>query len=130
MRGQAFASIRFVSSASRARGYRHTRGERGWGWRGGPLFLVFGLGLSLTSVAFGVGFYFLVKKLLNPDLVLSGFTSVIISIWMLGGLILGGIGVLGFYIAHIYNQTRSRPRFIVRQVYAQETSAERRSRCA
>lgn len=95
-----------------------------------PLFLVFGLGLSLSSVAFAVGFYFLVKKLLNPDLVLSGFTSVIISIWLLGGLILGGIGVLGFYIAHIYNQTRSRPRFIVRQVYAQETSAEWRSRCA
>ena len=85
-----------------------------------PLLIVFGLGLTLTALSFAVGLFNLLQKLLNPDFVLSGFTSIMISVWFLGGVMLGCTGVLGFYIAHIYNQSRARPRYIIRREHASQ----------
>ena len=48
--------------------------------------------------------------------VVSGWTSLIFSIWMLGGLQLLALGVIGEYIGKIYSETKHRPRFIIEQV--------------
>lgn len=84
----------------------------------GPLYLVFGIGLLVTLISFLIGVVVLVNKLVNPDVVVDGFTSIILSIWFLGGVLLFCVGVLGFYIAHIYNQTRARPRYFIRAEYS------------
>lgn len=46
-----------------------------------------------------------------------GYTSLIISIWFLSGLIIVCLGVVGIYMAYIYRETKGRPRVIVRDVH-------------
>lgn len=43
----------------------------------------------------------------------AGWTSITISIWMIGGIQLLSLGVIGEYIGKIYNETKQRPRFII-----------------
>ena len=45
--------------------------------------------------------------------VILGWTSLIVSIWALGGLQLLAIGVIGEYIGKVYMETKKRPRFII-----------------
>ena len=57
--------------------------------------------------------YSLITKFIgNAD---SGWTSVICSIWMIGGIQLLSLGVIGEYIGKIYNETKARPRFIIEE---------------
>lgn len=80
-----------------------------------PLKLTLGIGLMfmLTSVAFG--FAMLLKKLLFPDTVLLGFTSLMLVILAVGGVVITLMGVLGLYVAKLFVQSQGRPTFIVRE---------------
>lgn len=49
-----------------------------------------------------------------------GWTSVIISIWVLGGLQLFAIGIIGEYIGKTYMETKERPKFIIESILLQE----------
>lgn len=82
-----------------------------------PLLYVFFLGISITLLSLFFAVILVVRKIFDPSSLLGGFTSLMISIWFLGGLIMGSIGVLGFYIAHIYDQARERPRFIIKDIH-------------
>jgi polyisoprenyl-phosphate glycosyltransferase len=63
----------------------------------------------LGSLAFGV--YFLALKFFgNTEL---GWTSLITSIWLIGGLQLIALGLVGEYIGKIYKETKRRPKYIV-----------------
>ena len=42
-----------------------------------------------------------------------GFTSLIVSIWLLSGVMITLIGMLGLYVGRIFDQTKNRPTFIV-----------------
>ncbi len=44
------------------------------------------------------------------------------SIWLLGGLIISFIGVIGVYLSKIFLETKQRPYTIIRQIYLQRTS--------
>ena len=50
----------------------------------------------------------------------DGWTSLIVSVWMLGGLIISCIGVVGIYISKIYTETKQRPKIIIRGIYQQK----------
>lgn len=82
-----------------------------------PLSLIFttGLFIWLGSVLYGI--YLLVQKLINPEMVLSGFTSVMLSLWFLGGTIILFIGILGLYVAKIFHEVKRRPLYIVRDIH-------------
>ena len=80
-----------------------------------PLFIVFWLGILITAVSFLIGATFIFAKLLNPGLIVDGYTSLIVSLWFIGGTMIGSIGTVGFYIAHVYHQTRNRARYIIRK---------------
>ena len=43
----------------------------------------------------------------------SGWTSTLASIWMIGGIQLLSLGVIGEYVGKIYNEAKRRPRFII-----------------
>ena len=45
-----------------------------------------------------------------------GWSSLIISIWAIGGLILLALGVIGEYIGKIYLETKHRPRYIIKEI--------------
>ena len=86
-----------------------------------PLVGIFyiGLAISLISIAYiaylGAHWMFLAKPL-------SGWTSVMASIWLLGGLVISFIGVVGIYLSKIFSETKQRPYTIVRQIYAKQKS--------
>jgi len=62
--------------------------------------------ISLAMIAYSIAIYFM------GDTV-TGWSSVICSLWSIGGLILLSIGIVGEYIGKIYLETKQRPRFIV-----------------
>jgi dolichol-phosphate mannosyltransferase len=77
------------------------------------LFTSLGLIISLFSVVFG--FYFFVKYL-TGKITEPGFTSIIISIWFLSGVIISTIGIVGIYLGKTFNQTKNRPVFIIDEI--------------
>ncbi len=50
----------------------------------------------------------------------SGWTSVMASIWLLGGLIMSSLGIVGVYLSKVFSETKQRPYTIVRQVYGRQ----------
>jgi putative glycosyltransferase len=81
-----------------------------------PLIWIFYVGmlivvLSLIYSAFLFFNYFFYSK---P---LAGFTSLMISIWLLGGLIISFIGVVGIYLAKVFSEVKRRPHTIIRHIY-------------
>lgn len=77
-----------------------------------PLRLVVKMGLgfallSLTVVAMSIYRYSI------GDIAVAGFTSIIASIWLVGGAIVSSIGVVGLYVGKLHGQVKNRPNFIV-----------------
>jgi putative glycosyltransferase len=75
----------------------------------------FGLAISLLAVAY---ICYLVLHWLSIEQPLSGWTSVMASIWLLGGMIISFIGVVGIYLSKIFSETKQRPYTIVKQIHA------------
>ena len=44
-----------------------------------------------------------------------GWTTLMVSVWAIGGLILLSLGIVGEYVGKIYLETKERPRFLVEQ---------------
>jgi hypothetical protein len=59
----------------------------------------------------------IVEKILEPDMILGGFTSISVLILFSIGVITGSIGLLGIYIGKIFVQVRERPVYIVKRVF-------------
>jgi len=81
-----------------------------------PLNAIFYIGVAISLLAGGYTTYLIINWLFlaRP---LSGWTSVIASIWLLGGAIISFIGVIGIYLSKIFMETKRRPYTIVRQIY-------------
>lgn len=82
-----------------------------------PLIGIFyiGVGISLLACCYIALLVFNWTFLSRP---MSGWTSVMASIWLLGGMIISFIGVVGIYLSKIFSETKQRPYTIVRRVYA------------
>ncbi|MCF6224732.1 MAG: glycosyltransferase family 2 protein [Xanthomonadales bacterium] len=82
-----------------------------------PLVLSFYMGflLAVTSVFFGI--YLIVQKILYHSYIVSGWTSVMVSIWFLGGVLLMSTGIIGVYLSKIFNEVKNRPTYIVKTIY-------------
>lgn len=85
-----------------------------------PLKAMFLLGMAISTLSFLLAMYYLVLKVLNPTIQL-GFTTLIISIWFLSGIIIACLGVIGIYLAYMYTETKRRPRVVVRDVFRAKT---------
>lgn len=79
-----------------------------------PIRLVFTTGVIVFIVSVIMLLYALIAKIAGHTSV--GWTSLMGSIWLLGGIQLLGLGVVGEYIGKIYNETKHRPRFIIESV--------------
>lgn len=77
-----------------------------------PLRLFTTGGFVIFFLSLLVGFYFLILHLAGR-IAVSGFTSLIVSVWLLGGLLMMQIGVIGVYLGRVFNQTKNRPSFVV-----------------
>jgi putative glycosyltransferase len=87
------------------------------------LYLVFYTGVLIFGASVGLIAYF-VGRYFTSGIGVSGFTSQIVSIWFLGGLITFILGILGIYIANILTETKRRPYTIVRRVHRASAPAD------
>jgi glycosyltransferase involved in cell wall biosynthesis len=76
-------------------------------------FLTFS-GFSIAALAFAYGFYLVVEYLLVGNQV-SGWTTIVTAMLFLSGVHLLGLGVLGAYLAQVFNEVKQRPVYLVRQ---------------
>ena len=74
------------------------------------LFINFGLGISILSFILGIYYLYLAvtHRITQP-----GFSSLILSIWFLSGIIISCIGIVGVYLGKTFDQTKNRPTFII-----------------
>lgn len=84
-----------------------------------PLIAIFYLGLLLTLASMVLAGYFAANYMLHGDTP-SGWTSLIISVWVICGLILLSLGVIGIYLAKMFSEVKDRPYTIVRAVHGRD----------
>ncbi|WP_062109689.1 glycosyltransferase family 2 protein [Bacillus niameyensis] len=78
-----------------------------------PIRLISVIGLLSALVSLIAGIWALVEKFMSEPV--SGWASLMISIWFIGGLMLMSIGLIGEYIGKIYEEVKDRPRFIIEE---------------
>lgn len=120
--------VGFKKAEVRYRVRERTAGESKWSTRAlvryaitniasfssAPLQLVTVLGCVMLAVAVVFGLVALVQKLSGAAL--GGFTTVILLLLLSSSLIMISLGVIGYYLARIYEEIKGRPRYIISQV--------------
>lgn len=81
-----------------------------------PLIFVFYLG-ALISLISAIAVIVLIIRRLFFNVLLSGWPSLIVSVWFLGGLTIFSLGIIGIYVAKIFSETKQRPYTIIRNIY-------------
>lgn len=77
-----------------------------------PLRLTAKLGFFIATISFITGIFYFIMYLTGHIHVL-GFTSMILSVWFLSGMIMMILGMLGLYIGKVFEKVKERPTFIV-----------------
>lgn len=81
-----------------------------------PLVYIFYLGGLLAAMASLAALYIVMRRLFWAIMPRDG-TMAIVSIWLLGGLILLSLGVIGIYLSKVLMETKQRPYTIIRKIY-------------
>lgn len=81
-----------------------------------PLYYLFIIGFILSFLCF-LNAMLLVARHFLLFVAIEGWTSIMTSIWFVGGLIIMSIGVLGIYLSKIFVETKQRPRVIIKEIY-------------
>ena len=109
---------------------KHHKGESSYGLRrklshlvnaitsfsGKPLVLIFYLG-SIIILISGVAALDLIIRRIFFGVMLQGWASVIVSIWLLGGITIFCLGILAIYLSKVFLEVKQRPYTIIREVY-------------
>ena len=78
-----------------------------------PIKFIVNLGLGISVISGLVLLWSLFRHFTGQTI--AGWTSLIISLWLLGGLILLAIGIIGEYVGKIYLEVKRRPRYLVQE---------------
>jgi len=81
-----------------------------------PLVWIFYVGSGITGLAGCYVLTIVVKKIFY-GISIIGWTSIIASVWLIGGMVLLSIGVVGLYLSKIFSETKNRPFTIIRKVH-------------
>ena len=88
-----------------------------------PLILAIRTGFLMSGTALLLGL-FLVLRYLMHGVGVAGWTSVIVSIYFTGGLMLANMGILGLYLGKVFNEVKERPLYIVKDMINMEQSKD------
>ena len=80
-----------------------------------PLRLLTYAGVFIGTAGFLLGLYYVVKRLINIETAPTGFTTLAALVLFLGGVQLIGIGVLGEYLARVYDEVKQRPLYLIKK---------------
>ena len=76
-----------------------------------PIRLVLNVGILILILSFLMIFYSIIQKMLGNTV--DGWTFIVCSLWLLGGIQMLSLGIIGEYIGKIYRETKARPRYLV-----------------
>ncbi len=80
-----------------------------------PLRLITKLGFFISAFSFlFAAIYFMIAVF--KGFAVTGFASIIVSIWFFSGLIMFSLGIIGLYIGKTYEQSKNRPSYIIKQI--------------
>ncbi|MET0231145.1 MAG: glycosyltransferase family 2 protein [Rhodanobacteraceae bacterium] len=79
-----------------------------------PLRLVAAIGLIVSVIALAIT-AFSVLRYLHGDVTVAGYTSVIASMWLLAGVMLFCMGIIGLYVGRVFESVKRRPLYVVRE---------------
>ncbi|MCH9631820.1 MAG: putative glycosyltransferase [Chlamydiae bacterium] len=84
-----------------------------------PLKGIFYTGVFITLISLSIALYVCIKKIFFGFPV-SGWASIVMSIWVVGGLTFAFLGLIGIYISRIFIEVKQRPTTIVSNIYKKE----------
>lgn len=79
-----------------------------------PLQLSIRIGFVISLIAFTFLIYTVLRQLLFNDGA-AGWTSLIASIYLMGGIILAAIGIMGLYVGNIFTEVKNRPLYVIEE---------------
>ena len=79
-----------------------------------PLRLSIRFGFVISAMAFTYGGYIIYRALVH-DAPIMGWSSIIVSLYFLGGIVISILGILGIYLGKAFDETKGRPLYIVRR---------------
>ena len=74
-------------------------------------------GICISAAGFGFASFFVIRRLIGIEIAQIGFTTLVTLILFLGGVQLIAIGLVGEYLARIYDEVKQRPLFIVKKCH-------------
>jgi glycosyltransferase involved in cell wall biosynthesis len=80
-----------------------------------PLRLLTYTGVIVSSFGSVLATFFIVRRLLGIEIAQLGFTTLVTLVLFLGGVQLIGIGVLGEYLARVYDEVKKRPAYLIKR---------------
>ncbi|MFM6280074.1 MAG: glycosyltransferase, partial [Dolichospermum sp.] len=78
-----------------------------------PLRLAIKLGFIISMISFIYGIYIAFKVIFYGSPV-TGWGSLIVSLYFLGGIIISILGILGVYLGKTFDETKKRPLYLAR----------------
>lgn len=84
-----------------------------------PLVLIFYLGCFILLVSSIAAVDMIIRKILFGTL-LEGWASLIVSVWLLGGLTIFCLGVIGIYLSKVFIEVKQRPYTIIKQIFEEK----------
>lgn len=78
-----------------------------------PIKFVLNIGITIFILSLIIMIYSVIVKILGNAV--SGWTFIICSIWMVAGIQMLSLGIIGEYIGKIYSETKKRPRYIIEE---------------
>lgn len=88
-----------------------------------PLILAIRTGFAMAGSALLLAFFF-VMRYLTHGVGVAGWTSVFVSIYFIGGLMLANMGVIGLYLGKVFNEVKERPLYIVKDAIHLDSARE------
>ena len=86
--------------------------------------MVTGLGLVISISGFILAIFFAIRRITGVEVAATGFTTLVTLILFLGGVQLVAVGLLGEYLARIYDEVKKRPLYIVNKRYDHSVSED------
>ena len=81
-----------------------------------PLQFIFYTGVIIFTISMGYALILIGNRILFSQ-ALDGWTSLMVSIWLLGGIIISFLGLIGIYLSKVYSETKNRPYVIVKEIH-------------
>lgn len=82
-----------------------------------PLRIMTAIGLVISAISFFMACFFMIKRISGIEVAQTGFTTLVTLVLFLGGVQLIAIGLVGEYLARVYDEVKERPLYVIKKIY-------------